>query len=131
MRIMFLICCLLLVVGALSGCIEQKVEVEQGDRYVCRECGNVIREDVEKLRVPISQEKRYKIKESDLEICYTCAMELKNDGKHFIVGNSSSSCFHEPDCSAAKRIKKSNRTYFSSASLAKRAGYTPCQICKP
>ncbi len=126
-----MICCLSAAMVMLGGCFEQKVEVERGIRFVCRECEKVIREDVEKLFVPISQEKNYKVKENKLEICYSCAMELKNNGEHFIVGNFTSTCFHKPDCSAAKRIKKSNRTYFTSKSYAVRAGYTPCQICKP
>jgi hypothetical protein len=114
-----------------SGCIEQKVEVEQGTRVVCNECEKVIREDVKKSFVPLSRKSAYKVDENDLEICYSCAVERKNEEKLYLLGNFSTKIVHDPECYAAKKIKKSNRVYFENKSSARRAGYTACKICKP
>ena len=47
------------------------------------------------------------------------------------VGNANSKKFHYSDCSAAQKIKASNRVEFSSREEAVRAGYVPCKKCSP
>jgi hypothetical protein len=47
------------------------------------------------------------------------------------VGSSKSDKFHNPSCSAAKRIKNSNLVSFSSRENAVNSGYKPCGICHP
>ena len=47
------------------------------------------------------------------------------------VGNANSKKFHYSDCSAAQRIKPSNRVEFSSREEAVSAGYVPCKKCSP
>ncbi len=47
------------------------------------------------------------------------------------VGNANSKKFHYSDCSAAQKIKTSNRVEFSSREEAVRAGYVPCKRCNP
>lgn len=43
------------------------------------------------------------------------------------VGSVNSSIFHDPTCSAAKRIKETNQVWFASVEEAMAAGYTPSQ----
>ena len=47
------------------------------------------------------------------------------------VGNSKTKKFHYADCSAAQKIKSSNRVSFNSRDAAVSGGYVPCKICKP
>ena len=113
------------------GCIEQKVEVETGSQVVCNECDDVIRDNVKKISVPISQKSTYSVKKNRYEICYSCAMDRKNNNEKYFKGNFSSKIYHDPLCHAAKKIKKDNRIYFKNKSNTKSAGYVSCQICKP
>jgi hypothetical protein len=114
-----------------TGCIEQKVEVETGSQVVCNECDEVIRDDVKKVMVPISQKSVYSVSRSRYEICYSCAMEREKNNEKYFIGNISSKIYHNPECHAAKKIKRSNRVYFRSRANAKSGGYVACQICKP
>ncbi|MCA1690769.1 MAG: methylated-DNA--[protein]-cysteine S-methyltransferase [Actinobacteria bacterium] len=47
------------------------------------------------------------------------------------VGSTSTSIFCLPTCHAARRIGKDNVQTFRSAAEASRAGYRPCQKCRP
>ena len=47
------------------------------------------------------------------------------------VGNMSSKKFHYADCSAAQKIKSSNRIEFNSRDEAVAAGYVSCKRCSP
>lgn len=47
------------------------------------------------------------------------------------VGNANSKKFHYSDCSAAQKIKSSNRVEFSSREEAINMGYVPCKKCQP
>jgi len=47
------------------------------------------------------------------------------------VGSKNSNVFHRLDCTYAKRIKESNRVYFSSYEDAIAKGYRPCKVCNP
>lgn len=47
------------------------------------------------------------------------------------VGNANSKKFHYADCSAAQKMKASNRVEFNSRDEAINAGYIPCKKCQP
>lgn len=47
------------------------------------------------------------------------------------VGSINSDKYHYPSCRWAGKIKSENLVSFSSASEAKKAGYSPCQTCMP
>ena len=47
------------------------------------------------------------------------------------VGNANSKKFHYTDCSAAQKMKASNRVTFNSREEAVAAGYVPCKKCSP
>lgn len=47
------------------------------------------------------------------------------------VASSESDKYHKPSCRYAKSILESNRHWFSSASDASAAGYSPCGTCNP
>jgi hypothetical protein len=47
------------------------------------------------------------------------------------VGSRTSSVFHRTDCAHAKRIKRSNRVFFSTPNAAREAGRIPCKACRP
>lgn len=47
------------------------------------------------------------------------------------VGNATSKKFHYSDCSAAQKMKASNRVEFNSRDEAIKAGYIPCKKCQP
>ncbi|HEU0264113.1 MAG TPA: Ada metal-binding domain-containing protein [Geobacterales bacterium] len=46
-------------------------------------------------------------------------------------GSNQSSKYHYPSCRLAQNINASNLVKFSTPEAAKRAGFDPCQICKP
>jgi hypothetical protein len=48
-----------------------------------------------------------------------------------LVGSTSSSKYHRPDCRYAAKIKPENRIYFGSAEEAERKGYEACKSCSP
>ncbi len=48
-----------------------------------------------------------------------------------VVGSTSSSKYHRPDCRYAIKIKPENRVYFANADEAQRQGYQPCKTCNP
>ena len=45
--------------------------------------------------------------------------------------NAETTAFHRTSCQVAKRIKRSNRLYFSSRKEALDKNYSPCKICRP
>lgn len=47
------------------------------------------------------------------------------------VGSIKSNKYHYPDCEWAKKIKPSNRIWFSSPADAMAHGYVPCKVCNP
>src|SRR5262245_43809525 len=47
------------------------------------------------------------------------------------VGSRHSDKYHRPYCSAARRIKPSNKVFINSAKQAQTSGYIPCKICRP
>ncbi len=47
------------------------------------------------------------------------------------VGSRSSSVFHRTGCAHAKRIKRSNRVFFSTPDAAREAGRIQCKSCRP
>ncbi|OPX94298.1 MAG: hypothetical protein A4E53_00092 [Pelotomaculum sp. PtaB.Bin104] len=47
------------------------------------------------------------------------------------VGSVNSDKYHYPSCRWADKIKSDNLITFSSVSEAKKAGYSPCQTCRP
>lgn len=77
----------------------------------------------------------------DLETDYESSSSFSDDDTSSSSSSSSSSMtfvasvnsdkFHYPSCSAAKRIKDSNKIYFSSRDEAISRGYSPCGICTP
>jgi hypothetical protein len=48
-----------------------------------------------------------------------------------IVANKDSKTYHRADCKAAAKIKDANKTSFTSAAEAEKAGYKACKVCKP
>lgn len=50
---------------------------------------------------------------------------IKNQNLDSFVGSKNSDKYHLPDCTWAKRIKKENQIWFSSAEDAKNQGYNP------
>ena len=57
------------------------------------------------------------------------AKDTRFDGRYF-VGISSTKIYCRPTC-RAKRPKRENCTFFSSAAEAEQAGYRPCLLCRP
>lgn len=57
------------------------------------------------------------------------AKDTRFDGRYF-VGISSTKIYCRPTC-WAKRPKRENCTFFSSAAEAEQAGYRPCLLCRP
>jgi len=51
--------------------------------------------------------------------------------KQRYVGSRNSNIYHVLSCSSAKRIKESNKIYFTSSKEARSKGYRACKICKP
>ena len=47
------------------------------------------------------------------------------------VASKKAKVFHEPDCSAAKKIKPENLTGYDRKGEAVKAGRRPCRLCKP
>ena len=47
------------------------------------------------------------------------------------VASSKSNVFHLPSCRSAARISADNLISFASREEAEKAGYRPCQVCKP
>jgi len=50
---------------------------------------------------------------------------------HTYVGSANSNIYHYPSCGSAQKIKEANQVWFPDVSGAKKAGYTPCKVCKP
>ena len=48
-----------------------------------------------------------------------------------ILANKDSKTYHRADCKAAAKIKDANKTAFTSAAEADKAGYKACKTCKP
>jgi methylphosphotriester-DNA--protein-cysteine methyltransferase len=46
-------------------------------------------------------------------------------------GSTQSTKYHYPSCRLAQNINASNLVKFSTPEAANRAGFDPCQICKP
>jgi len=47
------------------------------------------------------------------------------------VGSKKSDKYHWPTCRHAKTIRPENEIWFESAEAARKAGYTPCGVCRP
>ncbi len=47
------------------------------------------------------------------------------------VGSKNSNKYHYPECSAAQKIKETNKVLFTDQAEALAADYVPCAICKP
>lgn len=47
------------------------------------------------------------------------------------VGSSKSNVYHLLTCRNAKQINASNLITFDSREAAQKAGYRPCEVCKP
>lgn len=74
--------------------------------------------------------------DSQIQVSYGNSTESENSSSQNeststkkYVASKSGSKYHLPTCSSAKKIKTSNKTYFSSESKAENAGYNPCSIC--
>lgn len=48
-----------------------------------------------------------------------------------LVGSTSSTKYHRPECRYAVKIRPENRIYFASAEEAENKGYKPCKACNP
>ncbi len=48
-----------------------------------------------------------------------------------LVGSTSSTKYHMPECRYAVKIRPENRIYFASAEEAENKGYKPCKACNP
>ncbi len=48
-----------------------------------------------------------------------------------IVGNKNSLKFHYTSCQWARKMKDTNRIYFTARQDALKAGYVPCKVCNP
>lgn len=50
---------------------------------------------------------------------------------HWLLGDKDSKIFHKSDCKTMAKIKPENLITFSSKAKAEKAGYMPCNECKP
>lgn len=48
-----------------------------------------------------------------------------------LVGSTTSSKYHRPECRYAAKIRPENRVYFENKGEAKKQGYSPCKTCSP
>lgn len=51
--------------------------------------------------------------------------------QHTYVGSINSDKYHYPTCRCAGNILPENEVCFDSKGEAEKAGYVPCQVCKP
>lgn len=47
------------------------------------------------------------------------------------VGDFFTGLYHRPDCPKVKQIRDKNREDFVDSAAAEKAGYRPCEVCKP
>jgi methylphosphotriester-DNA--protein-cysteine methyltransferase len=57
--------------------------------------------------------------------------KLVRAGKISFAGNKKLKIYGRLNCASGKRMKKSNRVFFSSQEEALRFGYRPCGSCLP
>ena len=58
-----------------------------------------------------------------------CGIAAAADGKY--VASKGSDKFHLATCPMVAKIAPENKVTFATKAEAKKAGYTPCQICMP
>ena len=61
--------------------------------------------------------------------CMMCNPPTTSAKSAMFVGSKGSDKYHVPTCAMAQKITDANKVTFASADEAKKAGYSPCQIC--
>lgn len=75
-------------------------------------------------------QKGYEIKESlEEQVVETSKPESKALQEGELVGSTTSSKYHRPECRYAAKIRPENRIYFEDEGDAKKQGYSPCKTC--